>query len=137
MSVVESSGGHGANQPSMSDRAFGLVLGLAFAAAGTLPLLHARPVRPPFLWLASVLWILGTLAPRVLHRPKQGWLAVTTRIGKVVQFLLMGILFYGVITPVALGFALFGRDSLRRRWEPESGSYWIRRDEFSDMKQQF
>jgi hypothetical protein len=122
---------------TMSDRAFGLVLGTVCCAAGILPALHAHPVRPPFLWIAGVLWALGLLLPRILHWPKTVWLAITTRIGNGVQAVLMGTLFFGVITPVAVALRLIGRDALRRRWEPDSLSYWIPRTGATDMKQQF
>ncbi len=46
-------------------------------------------------------------------------------IGFVLSYVIMGLLFFGMITPFALFFKLIGRDKLNRRYEPESSSYWI------------
>ena len=51
-------------------------------------------------------------------------------IGFVVSYIIMGTLFYLLITPIGLGMRLFGRDPMMRRFEPERESYWVesRRD---------
>ena len=46
-------------------------------------------------------------------------------IGFVLSYVIMGILFYGLITPVGLIFKLIGRDALHRRFEPQAASYWV------------
>ncbi|MFP8874596.1 MAG: SxtJ family membrane protein, partial [Myxococcota bacterium] len=45
-------------------------------------------------------------------------------IGFVLSYVIMGALFYGMLAPVGLFFRVTGRDPLRRRFEPESESYW-------------
>jgi hypothetical protein len=45
-------------------------------------------------------------------------------IGFVLSYLIMGFLFYGLITPVGLFFKLTGRDPLNRRFDPDAESYW-------------
>ncbi|UCD50721.1 MAG: hypothetical protein JSW27_24765 [Phycisphaerales bacterium] len=52
-------------------------------------------------------------------------MAVTLPIGLVVSLLLMGLFFFGLITPVALIFRLIGRDAMRRRFDPDASTYWI------------
>ena len=42
--------------------------------------------------------------------------------------LVMGILFYGAVPPVALLMRVFGKDPLRRKFEPEAKTYWINRE---------
>ena len=51
-------------------------------------------------------------------------------IGFVVSYIIMGTLFFLLITPIGLGMRLFGRDPMMRRFEPERESYWVesRRD---------
>lgn len=46
-------------------------------------------------------------------------------IGFVLSYLIMGSLFYLLITPIGLFFKLTGRDSLNRKFEPDLESYWI------------
>jgi len=52
-------------------------------------------------------------------------IAVTLPIGFVMSLLLMGLFFFGLITPVGLVFWLIGRDALRRRFDPEAPTYWL------------
>jgi hypothetical protein len=52
-------------------------------------------------------------------------MAVTLPIGLVMSLLLMGLFFFGLITPVGLVFRLIGRDALRRRFDPKAATYWI------------
>ena len=55
--------------------------------------------------------------------------------------LVMGLLFYATITPMALVMRLMGKDPLRRRFDPEAKSYWIERrpagPEPQSMRRQF
>ncbi len=84
--------------------------------------------------VAGVLWGIGALsaalswlAPRA-NRPL--WIALTLLafpIGYVVSIALLGILFFGVLTPVGLVFRLIGRDALHRRFDPAAKSYWMER----------
>jgi len=45
-------------------------------------------------------------------------------IGFVLSYVIMGFLFYGLITPLGLFFKLTGRDSMHRRFDPEASTYW-------------
>ena len=54
-----------------------------------------------------------------------GLTVIAFPIGFVVSYVIMGTLFYVLITPVALFFRLIGRDPLHRRFEPEAESYWV------------
>ena len=53
-----------------------------------------------------------------------GLSVVTYPIGLVLSNVILGTLFYGLITPVGLFFRLMGRDSLQRTFEPEARTYW-------------
>jgi hypothetical protein len=50
--------------------------------------------------------------------------AVGFPIGFVLSFVLLGLLFFAVLTPIGLFFRLIGRDALQRRLEPERETYW-------------
>jgi hypothetical protein len=52
-------------------------------------------------------------------------MAVTLPIGFVVSLLLMGLFYFGLITPLGLIFRLIGRDAMRRRFDPDASTYWI------------
>ena len=119
-------------------RQFGFIALVVFGALGALVLWHGRLfglglgswARPA----ATVLWAVG-LASGVLSviRPEGnrllyvGLSAVTYPIGLVVSYVLMGAIFFGLLTPVNLIFRLLGRDALSRAFAPRAESYWIRR----------
>jgi len=41
---------------------------------------------------------------------------------------IMGVMFFAVITPVALAMRLAGRDAMRRNYDRDAASYWIPRE---------
>jgi uncharacterized membrane protein len=56
-----------------------------------------------------------------------GLTLLTFPVGIAVSTVLLALFYYLLLTPVGLIFRLMRRDSLRRRFEPEAGSYWIER----------
>jgi hypothetical protein len=76
----------------------------------------------------SLIGIVGLVKPNALR-----WLflvasMVAFPIGWVVSLVMLAIMFYGVVTPVALFWRLRGRDLLQLRGKKEQSSFWIRRD---------
>jgi hypothetical protein len=119
-------------------RQFGFIALIIFGILGALVLWHGRLFglalgawgRPA----AAVLWGLGLVSGVLsLIRPEGNRLlyvalsAITYPIGVAMSYVLMGLIFYGLLTPVNLVFRLIGRDALSRSFEPEAESYWIRR----------
>lgn len=79
----------------------------------------------------SALFLLATLtAPRLLTPLNRAWMALGHLLGRIISPIVLGLMFYGLITPVALVQRLSGRDALRLRAfrDPKLSSHWIRRD---------
>lgn len=83
------------------------------------------------IWVGASLAILAlTIGPFGLFKPQAmrwiyvSWMIVAFPLGWTVSRITLGLLFYGVFTPVAFFFKLTGRDLLRRRSCPDEGSYW-------------
>ena len=49
-------------------------------------------------------------------------------LNRIVSPLVLGLIFFGIFTPIAWGMRLAGRDVMQRRFEPESPTYWQDRD---------
>ena len=49
-------------------------------------------------------------------------------LNRIVSPLVLGLIFFGIVTPIAWGMRLAGRDVMQRRFEPESPTYWQDRD---------
>ena len=58
-------------------------------------------------------------------------------IGLVISVILMAAFYFIVLTPVGLVFKLIGRDLLRRRLDPHSSTYWVRRERGDDLERYF
>jgi hypothetical protein len=87
--------------------------------------------------VAALLGLAGLLAPRLVRPVYVGLMVLTFPIGWVMSHVLLGLVFYGVITPLALFFKLVGRDALARRFEPARESYWAPKRGAADMRSYF
>jgi hypothetical protein len=97
---------------------------------------------PPSVWLASAVaatasLVFGTLRPDWLCPVLIGWMWITYPVGWLVSHLLMAIIYFGVITPIALIMWLWGRDPLNRRPDRQAESYWTPRQQDVDPARYF
>lgn len=111
-----------------SDRTFGLVFSGFFLAIGFLPLLRGHAARwwaaPP----ALLFLLVAMTRPAILRPLNKLWIRLGLLLQKIVSPIILGVLFYLVITP--LGFLykrILGRDLLRLRKDSTATSYWITR----------
>jgi len=110
-----------------TERGFGIVLGIA-----ALLLWLYRYWRYGFsfwpLAVAAVLIILALLAPRALYWPNRAWFQFGNLLNKLTTPFVMGVIFFLVLTPIALIRRAMGSDDLRLKSDPKATSYWIPRD---------
>lgn len=114
-------------KPSSKDmRLFGLVLIAGFGILGFL-FYRAGRVTPAYaIWSTSgAIGLLALLAPRLAQPFYVIWMAVGFAVGSVVSRVVLLLIFFGVLTPVAFLFRLKGRDALRLKKEPApTATYW-------------
>ena len=110
-----------------SNRSFGIVMAVVFTIVGVWPLLSEGPPR----WWAligGVLFFGLAFARPVLLAPlNRLWFRFGLLLNKITSPLIMGLLFYGVMTPYACILRWSGKDLLRLRFDPAAESYWIER----------
>ncbi|MBM3518896.1 MAG: hypothetical protein FJX56_13755 [Alphaproteobacteria bacterium] len=141
MSAHEDSGRRHDVGGRSSDRVFGLVMAGVLAALALWPLLDAgRPVW----WLlaiADVLLAAAVVRPAWLSPINRAWTALGLLLHRVVTPVVLGLIFFGSVTPIGLLMRLFGKDPLRLKLERGAASYWIARTppgpEPQSMRQQF
>jgi hypothetical protein len=105
-------------------RQFGLLVGGGFAVLGVLPwVLRRGGPRPILLGLAAVLIILALLWPEGLRWPHRGWMALGHALGWINTRILLGVVFFLVVTPMGAVARLFWRDPMRRGFDPKAPSY--------------
>jgi hypothetical protein len=127
-----------ATESQVSDRSFGLLMGGFFLLIGLLPLRKGGAIHWWAVGLGTALAVAALARPAVFLQPKRVWLFAGILLGCVVNPIVLGILFYLVITPVGLLARLTGRDALRLQRQPQASTYWrTRSTPPSDMGLQF
>jgi amino acid transporter len=118
-------------------RIFGLS-GLAASIVAALVLRFVWGIGGPWPWVvlavgASIFLcsLISQGATRLLY---VGLTLVALPIGFVVSYLLLGAFYFLLLTPLALVFRLIGRDAMRRKYEPQTRSYWIAHPQTQDME---
>ncbi|NTU77692.1 MAG: hypothetical protein HGA90_07790 [Alphaproteobacteria bacterium] len=124
-----------------SDKSFGFVFSAVFCVVGFYPLLGGGAVRWWSLALALAFLGLSLFAARWLAPLNKIWSQAGTGLQVVVNPVIMGLLFYAALVPMALLLKLGGKNLLRLNFEKEAKSYWISREppgpEKGSFKQQF
>jgi hypothetical protein len=110
-----------------SDRTFGLVMAAALAAVSLLNGWHHGRLWPWEAAAAALFLLAAWLKPSALHPLNRVWMKLGLLLHRIVNPIVMGLLFYGTIWPTGLVMRMRGRDLLRLKREPEAGSYWITR----------
>lgn len=110
-----------------SERRFGLLFVVVFAGAGLYGLAKGWAVAAAVAWLvAAALVGVALKAPQVLAPFNRAWFHFGELLGKVVSPIVMGLVFFGLLTPIAFVARLLGRDELRLK-PSQASSYWIDR----------
>ena len=110
-----------------SERALGIVFAMVFLIVGLWPLLGEGTIRPWALIVAGVFLTLGLLAPKLLKPLNWVWFRFGLLLHKIVNPIIMALLFFTTVTPIALIMKIFGKDSLHRKFDASAKSYWIER----------
>ena len=109
-------------------RKFGLTVGTAFAVLGTISWWRGHEIPPRVLWsLGALLFVPGLLVPGILGPVHRAWMAFAMVLGHINTRIILGVVYYLVITPVGLVMRLF-RDPLDRSLRKPSESQWIKRE---------
>ncbi|MBL6935878.1 MAG: hypothetical protein ISR48_10750 [Alphaproteobacteria bacterium] len=131
--------GHVAEQGS--PRGFGIVFAVVFAVIGLWPLMDGEGARVWALVVAAAFLSLALMRPSLLVPLNRLWLGLGMVLHRIVSPLVMGLMFFAVITPTALILRIMGKDLLHRRFSPDAESYWIPRQppgpEPQSMRNQF
>jgi len=111
-----------------SNRSFGWMFTAFFTLVGVYSLWRGGAVHPWMLGLAAVTAALTIVRPEWLAPLNRIWMRFGEMLHRVVSPLVLGIIFYGVFTPVGFAMRMAGRDIMKRRFEPGAKTYWIKRD---------
>ena len=120
-----------------SNKSFGIVFCIFFLIVSLYPLINDQGIRIWSIILSSIFFILGIQNSRLLTPLNILWFKFGILLGKFVSPIVMGLVFFLVVTPTGIIMRLFKKDLLRLK-KNNSNTYWINRSESkSDMKNQF
>ena len=111
-----------------SNRSFGWLFTVVFTLVGVYSLWREGTAYPWMFGLAGVTAAVTIVRPRWLAPLNRAWMQFGALLHRAVSPLVLGIIFYGVFTPVGLVMRMAGRDIMKRRFEPGTPTYWIERD---------
>jgi len=120
-----------------SNRSFGLVFFIVFLLISIYPILNDENIRTWSLLIALIFLFLGLFNSKILSPLNKIWFKFGLILGKVISPIIMGIIFFIVVTPIGLFMRILGKDLLNLKYN-NNKSYWIKRnDQKSRMKNQF
>ena len=120
-----------------SNRSFGIVFFVVFFIIGIYPILNDGDIRLWSIFISLIFLLLGIKNSRSLTPLNIIWFKFGMFLGKIVSPLIIGLIFFLVVTPTGIIMKILGKDLLKLR-KNNKKSYWIDRTNFkSNMKDQF
>ena len=120
-----------------SNKSFGIVFFIVFLLIALYPLINNGDLRIWSFIIAIIFLILGLINSKVLTPLNKLWFKFGLLLGKVISPIIMGIIFFLVVTPTALIMRIIGKDLLNLKFNNKK-SYWIEKTgPRSKMKNQF
>ena len=119
-----------------SNKSFGIVFSVFFALVAFYPLINNEEVRLWALVTSMIFLILGLINSVILKPLNLVWFKFGIILGKLISPIVMGLVFFCVVTPTGLIMRLFKKDLLNLKIDRKK-SYWIERKTKSEMKNQF
>ena len=121
-----------------SNRSFGLVFFVVFLLIAIYPLTSSEEIRIWSIIVSFIFLILGLLKSKFLSPLNILWFKFGVFLGKIVSPIIMGVIFFLVVTPIGLLIRLFGKDILHLKLNKKKSTYWIEKSGIkSIMKNQF
>ena len=120
-----------------SNRSFGIIFFIVFLLIAIYPLIKNEELRIWSLIIAIIFLILGLLNSKILTPLNKLWFKFGLFLGKIVSPMIMGMIFFLVVTPIAFLMRIIGKDLLNLKFN-KNKTYWIeKKGPKSKMKNQF
>lgn len=111
-----------------SDRGFGIVFAVVFSIIGLWPLIGGGAPRVWALSVGGAFLAVALIYPTILGPLNRLWMQFGLLLHKITNPLIMGLVFFISVTPIALIMKIMGKDPLNRKIDREAKSYWIERE---------
>ena len=120
-----------------SNRSFGIVFFIVFLLIALYPLTHNEEIRVWSSIISLIFLVLGLLNSKILTPLNKLWFKFGILLSKIISPLIMGIIFFLVVTPIGLLMRILGKDLLNLKYN-NNQSYWVEKNgPKSRMRNQF
>jgi hypothetical protein len=120
-----------------SNRSFGIVFFIVFLLIALYPLTYSQDIRIWSVIISIIFFVLGLFNSKILTPLNKLWFKFGIFLGKIISPIIMGIIFFLVVTPIGLLMRLLGKDLINLKYN-NNKSYWIeKKGPKSKMKNQF
>ena len=120
-----------------SNRSFGILFFIVFLIIGLWPLKNNNDPNYIFLGLSSIFLILGIINSKLLYPLNKAWVKFGEILGMIIAPIIMGLVYFIILTPISLLVRLSGKDLLKLK-KNKSSTYWIEREKnIGNMDKQF
>ncbi len=120
-----------------NNKSFGILFFIIFLLIALWPLINSQFIRLWALVIASIFLVLGITNSKILTPVKKSWIKLGEILGKIIAPIVMGFIYFIIITPIGLLMRLIGKDVLNLKLN-KNDSYWIKRAKnVNTMKRQF
>ena len=120
-----------------SNRSFGVVFFVVFLLIAFYPLTYSEDIRTWSVIISLIFLILGLLKSKILTPLNKLWFKFGIFLSKIISPLIMGIIFFLVVSPIGIIMRLLRKDVLNLKYN-KNKSYWIEKNGLkSKMKNQF
>ncbi len=113
-------------------RNFGMLVGGVLLLLGAILFWYGKGSAPYILGTGALLFVSGVIFPGVLTPLQKVWMALAVVMGYVMTRVMLSLLFFIVMTPLAVGFRLAGKRPLDLKMDRTAKSYWHYLDEEKD-----
>ena len=121
-----------------TNRSFGIVFFAVFLLIAIYPLSYNGEIRIWSIVISFIFLILGLLKSKILTPLNKLWFKFGILLGMIFSPLIMGIIFFVIVTPIGLFMRLFGKDVLNLKLKKKKRTYWIEKSGYkSKMNNQF
>ena len=120
-----------------SNKSFGIVFSIVFLVIAFWPMLNGNEINYWSLAISIVFLILGLINSKILTPLNKIWFKIGIFLGNIVSPVLLGLVFFLIVTPTSIIMKILGKDLLNLK-KNNNNSYWIEKNnQKSKMKNQY
>ncbi len=118
-------------------RKFSIILFLAFCILGLIVVWRKGELGLVLCGVGLALLLCALTCPKFLIYPHKGWMTLSLILGFLMTHLILSLMYYLVFTPIGIVMKIFGRDILRRQFDKNGETYWVKREQKAYLRERY